>query len=159
MTWFFNNFNISSMKIKTSKVLFLGFFLFYGANIFSQAPLDLDWDLTKFTRDTPPGRWVLLNGQVEGYRVLDASTQGYTVEVTLVYASWEEAETIRSWRGIITFTGSTFEPIFPARVGLTRGSQVVLPGQKLIILARHTGWSNTQQAALFSGAQIRPITF
>ncbi len=159
MTWLYPNFNISYMKIKASTVFFVGFFVFYGVSLYSQAPLDLNWDLTRFTPDTPAGRWALLSGQIEGYRVVNPTPENYSVEVILLSARWEETETISSWRGLITFVGADFQEIFPVRVGLSRGDGVIVPGQKVLILARHTGWSNSRKAATFLGNQIRPITF
>lgn len=147
------------MKIKCLALLWAGFFSFFGGYVFPQAPVDLSWDLARFSSQTPPGRWVLLYGQLEGYRVLDRAPESYTVEVILLLARWEEDERIRSWRGIVTFRGTDFQDIFPVRVGLNRGPQVLTPGTRVLLLAQHTGWSAERQAPTFRGEQIRPLTF
>jgi len=147
------------MKIKIFSLVFSGFFLFFGVNLFSQAPVDLNLDLTRFAPETIPGRWVILYGQIEGYRVLNRVSENYEVEVTLLLAKWLDNEEIRSWRGLVTFRGEGFQEVFPVRLGANRPASVLAPGTRVILVAQHIGWSFEREAPQFKGAQIRSLTF
>lgn len=151
--------NIFFVKIKRFPAPWACLFLFFGGNVFSVPPLDLLKDLEAISPLTPPGQWLVLTGKVEGYRVARPGGDRYEVDLVLIKATWENEETIRTWRGLIRFRGRDFEAIFPQRVRADSPPPAIPPGSRVMVLARHLGWSEERGLPTFEGVQVRRLNF
>ncbi len=136
-------------------MVFLVFLVNLGQSAWSQAPIDLGLTIRSFTQASTPGTWAVLDGIVEEYLVLNKDPVTFNVELALMNAEWQGDEQIVTYRAYIKFAGSGYQEVFPARLPRNPGPEVLMPGTKLLILVRYTGWSRERRAPMFDAVQYR----
>jgi hypothetical protein len=82
------------------------------------------------------GRYLVLDGALSSFSVIDKDPENYTVELLLVNGEWEGVSYVHIFRSVIRLKGKEYVNMFPAR-RKKRGTGSEIPlNSGLIILAK-----------------------
>lgn len=82
------------------------------------------------------GRYLVLDGALSSFSVIDKDPDNYTVELLLVNGEWEGVSDVHIFRSVVRLKGKEYVNMFPAR-RKKRGAENEIPlNSGLIILAK-----------------------
>jgi hypothetical protein len=87
----------------------------------------------------PQGRLLVLDGTVTSLSFLDKEEASFRVRAELMSGEWIGLEDVRAYTCVVTFSGSEWFTVFPARPPRNPPPGVVLPNSRVIIVARPLG--------------------
>lgn len=90
-------------------------------------------------RQLPQGRLFILDGTVTSLSFLDKEEASFRVRAELMSGEWIGLEDVKSYTCVVTFSGSEWFPIFPARPPRNPPPGTVLANSRVIVVARPLG--------------------
>ena len=103
---------------------------------------------------------LLLDATVTSMQFIDANEESFTVELELVSGEWVGLEEVKMYSCLVRFQGRPFFRIFPRRPPRNPGPSVILPNDRILVLAKAVSQTRTENGEplwLLAGLHARPL--
>ena len=108
----------------------------------------------------PPGKFFILVGTVTEVTPLSKEEGDFSVRVRLLAGEWFGNTEVKGYSCYVTFTGSAFKALFPARVSADSPADAIAVNTRVLTVARWTGTTLSptgEKIAQLEGVEVRAI--
>jgi hypothetical protein len=108
----------------------------------------------------PAEKYFILVGTVTEVVFINKDPEAFSVRVQLLSGEWVGLDDVKGYTCYVTFTGSRFSSLFPARATEDSPANIIVVNTRVLVIVRSSGTMlspSGEKTALLEGVEVRAI--